>query len=280
MTGPKGKGPSRDWLNLCFSSQAKNKIRTWFKKEAKEENIEKGLELLQDEAKKEGYYLADLLEGGNYVETLFRRLAVSTEENLFETVGYGGLGAGHVVKRLIDGYKKIHEKDPDDQSLLDTFNTKSSKTKVKSSEHGIVVEGIDNVKIKLSRCCNPINGDPIIGYITKGRGVSIHRRNCPNVKELLLDKGRIIDVRWEDQKNERYNVHIVISAVNRNGLLTDIINVLNDNRVNATGMSAKSTKDGFAYVDVDIQITNKEQMQFIINRMSRVRNVIEVTRMN
>jgi len=277
MTGPKGKGPSRDWIGVVFTTSAKNKIRTWFKKEKREENIEKGLEMLEEEARKEGYRLSELLDGP-YIETLYRRFSIPNDETLFETVGYGGMVAAHFVKKLVESYRAHTNPQPREEELINSINKGTAKKQ--TYDHGVVVEGLGNIKIKLAHCCNPINGDPIIGYVTRGRGVSVHRRNCPNVKELLNDKARIIECRWASQKDEQFEVHLMLQALNRNGIITDVITFLNDGHFKTLGMNAKATKDGFAMVDLAIQVASRDQMQYIISNLSRIRGVIEVSRLN
>ncbi len=278
ITGPQGKGPSRDWLNIAQTTSAKNKIRQWFKKEKKEENIENGLEMLETEAKRLGYRLEDLIDV-DYIDTIFRRLSVTNKENLYETVGYGGMTANQTIQKLITEYKK-HFKSAEEPTLEEMQSSIITKPKTRYSEHGVVIEGVDNAKIKLAKCCNPINGDPIIGYITRGGGVSVHRKSCPNMKDLIMQKERIIHVEWEDTREEVYQVDLIITAIDRVGLINDIIMTLNDNRVMTLKLGAKKTKDDMAIMNISVQVTNKEEMEFIIGKLSGIRSVAEVSRTN
>ncbi|MBR5507230.1 MAG: bifunctional (p)ppGpp synthetase/guanosine-3',5'-bis(diphosphate) 3'-pyrophosphohydrolase [Clostridia bacterium] len=271
-------GPSRDWLKIVKTSQARNKIHQWFKKEKREENIIKGKELLEKEVKRQGY--GDLgLTSPDYIEMLVKRYGFACTDDLFSNIGYGGIQLNNVISKLKDEYKKRNT-DPEKKLLEITADTQKKGSK-SSSSGGIIVKGVDNCLIRYSGCCNPVPGDKIVGYITRGRGVSIHRQDCVNISALYTDdeeKKRMIDVFWEDSKEEFYVAHLKVVGSDRNGLLIDVANAINDSTVTLKSLNARATKNQMAIIETSVEIKNTDQLDHLINKIKNVKDIIDVSR--
>ncbi len=270
-------GPSRDWLQIVKTSQARNKIHQWFKKESREENIVKGKDMLEKEVKRQGYGALGLTSP-EYIEILVKRYGFACTDDLYSNIGYGGVQLNNVISKLKDEYKKRNT-DPE-KKLLEINNT-PKKTGKSSSSSGVVVNGADNCLIRFSGCCNPVPGDKIVGYITRGRGVSVHRQDCVNIAAAYTDdeeKKRLIDVFWEDCKEDFYLAHLKISANNRNGLLIDIANAMSDVKVNMKSLNARTTKDELAIIEASIEIKNTTQLDNLMTKLNNIKDIIEVTR--
>jgi len=270
-------GPSKDWLKIVKTSQARNKIHQWFKKEKREENIEKGMEMLEKEIKRQGY--GDLgLTSDEYIEMLVKRYGFTSSEDLYSNIGYGGIQLSNVITKLKDEYKKRNT-DPE-LKLLETTNSAAKKAK-KSSGNGIVVQGIDNCLIRYSKCCNPVPGDKIIGYITRGRGVSIHRQDCVNVTALYTDdeeKKRLMDVFWENTDQELFLANLKIVGNDRDGLLIDAATAMTESKVTVKAINARSTKDSMAIIEASVEIKDTVQLDNLINKLKNIKDVVDVTR--
>ena len=275
ITSDNSKGPSRDWLKFVKSSSAKNKINSWFKKAEKAQNIEKGKELIEKEIKRIGYTHSDLFKN-QYIEPMLDRYKYKNLDDMYAAVGFGANSAVKIIARVLQEYRKEHEEENIEEKLEQLNKTRTRKQKVSNS--GVVVKGIDNCLVKLSKCCNPLPGDEIIGYITKGRGVSVHRKDCVNVKDLLTEENRIIDVKWYEEAKENYNVNIEIFANDRNGLLVDILNTIKETKAKLMGVNTKTTKERIAIIDVNIEIENIEELNKLIKLIKEVDSVYEVKR--
>ncbi len=271
----KSKGPSRDWLKFVKSTSAKNKIQSWFKKEQKTENIEKGKELIEKEIKRIGMTHSDLFKT-NYVEKMLERYKYKTIEDMYASVGFGANSAVKIIAKMLQEYREEHEEENIEEKLEELKQQKEGKQKPSTS--GIVVKGIENCLVKLSKCCNPLPGDEIIGYITKGRGVSVHRKDCVNVNDLISEENRIIDVKWYEEAKESYNVNIQILANDRTGLLLEILNIISTSRAKLMGVNTKTTKDKIAIMDLNIEIENIEELNKVIRNIKKVDSVYEVKR--
>jgi len=269
-------GPSRDWLKIVKTSQARNKINQWFKKENREENIVKGKEMLEKEVKRQG--LGDLgLTSPGYIERVVKRYGFTCADDLYSNIGYGGVQLTNVITKLKDEYKKDNV--DTEKVLLDI--TSPQKKPGKSSSDGVVVKGVDNCLIRYSKCCNPLPGDKIVGYITRGRGVSIHRQDCINISALYTDdaeKKRMIEVLWENSENEFYLAHLKIVGTDRNGLLIDAANVMNDCKVVVKAINARTTKDRMAIIEASVEIKNTNQLDTLIKKLKSVKDIVDVTR--
>ena len=275
ITSDNSKGPSRDWLKFVKSTKAKNKINGWFKKAEKSENIEKGKDLIEKEIKRIGMSHSDLFKQ-EYIDAMLDRYKYKNIEDMYAAVGFGANSAVKVIARMLQEYRKEHQEENVEEKIEELRKQKESKQKPSSS--GVVVEGIDNCLVKLSKCCNPLPGDEIIGYITKGRGVSVHRKDCVNVKDLLTEENRIIDVKWYEEAKENYNVTLEVLANDRKGLLVDILNTVKETKANLMGVSTKTTKERIAIMEIDLEVENIEELNKVIRNIKKVDSVYEVRR--
>ena len=276
ITSDNSKGPSMDWLKFIKSAQAKNKINSWFKKEKKAENIEKGKTSIDKELKRLGLS-HDKLFKTDYITPMLNRYKYKDLDEMYAAVGFGANSAGKVIARMLIEYRKDHKEEEIEEKLEELSKAKTDK-KAKPSSNGIIVKGIDNCLVKLSKCCNPLPGDEIIGYITKGRGVSVHRKDCVNVKDLLKEENRIIDVSWVEEKQASYNVDIEISANDRSGLLADITKALTSAKANIVGINARAGKDRIAIIELTVETKNIDERNSILKALRKVDTVYEVTR--
>ena len=275
ITSDNSKGPSLDWLKFVKSTSAKNKIQQWFKKERKTENIEKGKESIERELKRIGIPYTELFKI-EYINPMLDRYKYKNLEEMYAAVGFGAMSATKVIARMLIEYRKEHKEDIVEQKLEELEQQK--ETKIKPSNSGIIVKGIDNCLVKLSKCCNPLPGDDIIGYITKGRGVSVHRTDCVNINELLKEEDRIIEVKWYNQEKVTYTVEIEVFANDRNGLLGDIIQKINDTKAKIIGVNAKATKERIAITEITLEIDSLDSLNKIIKELRKVDSVYEVKR--
>ena len=275
ITSDNSRGPSLDWLKFIKSSQARNKINSWFKKEKKEENIEKGKDLIEKEVKRLSIPYPELFKP-EYIKPMLERYKYENLDQMYLAVGFGANTATKVVARMLIEYRKDH-KEKNIEEEIENLNSRTAK-KPKSSNYGVIVKGIDNCLVKLSKCCNPLLGDEIVGYITKGRGVSIHRKDCPNVKELLKEGNRMIDVSWAKEEKVAYNVDIEVDANDRNNLLADIIKELGTVKAKLVAVNAKANKDRIAVINITVEIQDLDELNAIIKVIRKVDSVYEVKR--
>ena len=280
MTSQNSKGPSRDWLKIVKSSQAKTKINQWFRKQFKEENIVRGKEILEQYAKKKGYNLNELLKDKS-IQAVLRKSGLTSWDSLCATVGHGGIKEGQIVQRLIEEDQRGKAK----QIMPEQWGTdKAEKQTPKNSKSGIIVRGVGDLAVRFSKCCNPLPGDEIIGYITKGRGVSIHRTDCVNMIHLPeSEKERLIESEWLQScaVGERtYVTEIQVRAIDRMGIILDISKVLTDMKIHVKTLNARSTKDNEAVFNIKIEICNTEQLDIIIHKMLQIKDIIEIIRVS
>ena len=275
ITSDNSKGPSMDWLKFVKSSTAKNKIQQWFKKERKVENTEKGKDAIEKELKRIGISYTDLFKV-EYINPMLERYKYKNVDEMYAAVGFGAISATRIIARMLIEYRKEHKEDKIEEKIEELEVRKDKKEKPSGS--GIIVKGIDNCLVKLSKCCNPLPGDEIIGYITKGRGVSVHRKDCVNINELLKEENRIIDVQWYNQEKVKYTVEIEIYANDRNGLLADIVQKINDSKAKLLGVNARTNKERIALTEVTIEIDSLESLNKIIREIRKIDSVYEVNR--
>lgn len=273
ITNDNSKGPSRDWLKFVQSSSAKNKIQQWFKKHEKQQNIVKGKELIEREIKRIGM-MAENLFVQKYYNQALQRYAFKTLEDMYAAVGFGSITAGKIIAKTLEEYRKYHEEENVEKKIEEL----RTAPKAKPSKTGIVVKGIDNCLVKISRCCNPVPGDEIIGYITRGRGVTVHRKNCKNVKDLLEDEGRIIDVYWDERKDSSYNVDINIFANDRDGLLADIIKTIGNAEPKLIAVLAKTSKEKIVTVELTLEVRDINDLVKVQRELGKIDSVYEVKR--
>lgn len=270
-------GPSRDWLKIVKSSQARNKINQWFKKEKREENIIRGKEMIERELKKQGFTYSQLFKS-EWVEIVLRKYNFASLEDLYAGVGYGAITTNKVITRLREEFKKTLKPEEIEQILENIAQTRNERKKKNIPESGIVVKGIDNCLVRLSRCCNPVPGDEIIGYITRGRGVSVHRSDCINVSAGLEEEGRLIDVKWYSTNDVSYKADITIMSNDRTSLLLDVTNSIAELKIPIKAINARTTREQITVINLTLEITNTEQLEKIIKKLKKIDSVFEVTR--
>ncbi|MBR0351098.1 MAG: bifunctional (p)ppGpp synthetase/guanosine-3',5'-bis(diphosphate) 3'-pyrophosphohydrolase [Clostridia bacterium] len=275
ITSDNSTGPSRDWLKFVKSTKAKNKILSFFKKAQKSENIEKGKDLIDKEIKRIGLSHTELFKP-EFVDPCLEKYKYKNLEEMYAAVGFGANSAVKIISRILQEYKKAHEEENIEQKLEEL--TAKRVSKIKPSESGIIVKGIDNCLVKLSKCCNPLPGDEIVGYITKGRGVSVHRKDCVNVSDLLSEENRMIDVEWYNKNESEYNVDVEVFANDRSGLLVDILKELGTTKAKLMGVNTKTTKEKIAIIDMTIEIENLEELNKVLKAVRKVSSVYEVHR--
>jgi GTP diphosphokinase / guanosine-3',5'-bis(diphosphate) 3'-diphosphatase len=282
MTSQNSKGPSRDWLSIVKSTQAKNKINQWFKTELKEDNITKGKDLIIAYCKAKGLVISDIMKT-DFMNVVIRKYGFRDWDSVLAAVGHGGLKEGQIVNRLQEEYNKKYKKEITDENVLETVSDFKERMPHKKSKSGIVVEGIHDVAVRFSKCCSPVPGDEIIGFVTRGRGVSIHRTDCINVINLPEeDRVRLIDAEWNvsDGKNPGgvYTAEIKIFANNRTGVLVDVSKVLTENKIDVTSMNVRTSKQGTATISVSFEINSKDQLNEIIAKVRNVESVLDIER--
>jgi GTP pyrophosphokinase len=265
--------PSRDWLKLVKTSHAKNKIRTWFKKERRDENIEKGREMVEREIRRINVEQRILLKS-DLLEEVGRSFNLMSVEDVYAAVGYGGVSVHQVISRLREEYKRKHgEKEPED----DLPEIKPVRH-LRQPSPGVVIQGMDGLLMRVARCCNPVPGDEIIGLITRGRGVSIHRYDCPNVKQFTGDKGRLLEASWEGEAGISYPVEIEISANDRKNLLTDVMTAVNESKIEITAVSARADKKRDATIHMTLIVRDQVHLDQIMNKIKKIKEVYSVRR--
>lgn len=283
MTSQNSKGPSRDWLSIVKSTQAKNKINQWFKTELKDDNITRGKELVATYCKAKSIVLSDLLKP-EYINSVMQKYGFRDWESILAAIGHGGLKEGQVVNKLQEEYKKKHKKEITDDNVLENITeVRENKVPSKKSKSGIVVEGIHDVAVRFSKCCSPVPGDEIIGFVTRGRGVSVHRTDCINVINLPEeDRVRLIDAEWNmtdgKQPGGVYSAEIKIYAHNRTGVLVDLSKVFTENKIDVTSMNVRTSKQGTATISVGFEINGVDQLKEIVAKIRNVESVLDIER--
>ena len=284
MTSQNSKGTSRDWLNVVKSTQAKNKINQWFKNEFKEENIVKGKDLLNNYCRAKGINVIEVMKP-DYMEVIMRKYGFHDWESVLAAVGHGGLKEGQIINKMMEFYEKDHKKVLTNEEVLAAVaeNDPSKRPVRMKSKSGIVVKGIHDLAVRFSKCCSPVPGDEIVGFVTRGRGVSIHRTDCVNIINLPeLERERLIDAEWEgsaDQvTDEKYLAEIKIYANNRNGLLADISKALTEKNIDILSMNTRTNKQGLATLATSFEISNREELNRIIDKIRSIESVIDIER--
>lgn len=277
LTSKHSYGPSRDWLKLVQTSQAKNKIRQFFKKQRRDENIDKGRELVEKEIKAMDFDLKEILTAEN-LKRVADKFNFMNEEDMYAAVGYNGVTALQVANRLTEKWRKKRDMEQE-KDLANAVSELKALPQVRKRESGVRVSGIDNLLIRLSRCCNPIPGDDIVGFITKGRGVSVHRSDCTNINTDDA-QARLIPVEWETALNDRkeYNVDIEITGYDRRGLLNEVLQAVNETKTNISAVSGKSDRNKVATINMSIAIINVSHLQKVVDRIKQISDIYSVRR--
>ena len=282
-TSKSAPGPSRDWLNIAKSGSARTKIKQWYKRERREENVIRGREMLDDELKHNGLSLDDVLDEA-VMTPILRRLSYSNVEDLYAAIGYGGMTAVRAANRLKDEYARVQK--PDKKTTVDKLTEAAERREQAAAKqtgkpiHGVLVAGLDNCLVKFSRCCTPVPGDDIVGFITRGQGVSIHRRDCENYRSSIAspeNDGRWISVSWSDHITDSYVTTLTIIAKDRSGLVMDIATVLNSLNAKVRTLSARDNA-GTAFTTITLEIKNLAELKYVMSRLAAVPGVSEVMR--
>ena len=281
VTSNNSNGPSMDWLKIVKSTQAKNKINQWFKLQNKEENIIKGKELIDKYCKSKGIVLQDILKP-EYVEKVRLKYSYKDWNSLVASVGHGGLKEGQIVNKLVEEYNKTHRKEITDQDVLNSTIGEKAENKTHTSKSGIIVEGMDDVAVRFSKCCSPVPGDEIIGFVTRGRGVSIHRTDCINIINLPdFERGRLIEASWaadEGKQDGKYMTEIVIYAHNRVGILTDLSKIFTEKNIDVNSINSRTSKSEIATISMSFAIQGTEELNSLISRIRQIDSIIDIER--
>ncbi len=283
VTSQNSKGPSRDWLNIVKSTQAKNKINQWFRSELKEENITHGKELLIASCKAKGINFPDINKP-EYQEKILRKYGFHDWNSCLATIGHGGLKEGQIVNRMYEEYKRDHLSRITDEEVLETIAENREKEPVKHSKSGIIVKGLYDVAVHFSKCCSPVPGDEIVGFVTRGRGVSIHRTDCINVMNLSdMERERLIDAEWQHDDasnggNGLYRAEVKIYGNNRTGLLVDITKVFTEKGIDINAIHSKTSKQEIATIDVSFSTKGREELTSVIEKLRQIESVIDIER--
>lgn len=268
ITSSAAKGPSRDWLRFVKTSQAKSKIKAFFKKELKEENIRKGKDMLEKEAKIRGYVLGNLMLP-KWLDIIMQRYSISSVDDLYASVGYGGFTVNQILSKLIDFYKK------EERARVPAKKTGAVRS---MSSGSVIVKGHDDLLVRISKCCNPVPGDDIVGFISRGRGVAIHRKNCPNLKNI--EDYRLIEAHWANDNPAPFAVAMQIEARNANGLLAKVTMLISEMKLTITNMNARVDKAGNAIINLSVTVNNISEFDTIVNKIQSIPDVEKVFRSN
>lgn len=282
ITSQSAKGPNMDWLNIAKSNQAKSKIKSWLKKAKKDENINKGKELLEKELRKQGVVLSEITKGDSY-ERLAKRYNLHNSDDIYAAVGVGSISASSFVSRLKEENlgDKVKQSDEEIAKNIEEHIAKSDRVSKNESSYGITVKGESNLMIRFARCCNPVPGDEIQGYITKGRGVSVHRTDCSNLKSLIdYDPNKVVDVSWGMSKGASYVAEVRVKSDDRMGVLSDIMKVITDSGLHLNALNANSAKGNEALINIKVKIDSVEQLRELMKKIRRLKGVTDVFRVN
>ena len=283
LTSQNSKGPSRDWLNIVKSTQAKNKINQWFKKQFKEENIVRGKELIVSYCRSKNIELLNILKP-KYQQIVQKKYGFRDWDAVLAAIGHGGLKEGQVVNRLQEEYEKEHKKEITDETILEKISEANhQKVHIARSKSGIVVKGINDMAVRFSKCCNPVPGDEIVGFVTRGRGMSIHRTDCVNMLHLsAAERERLIDAEWEDTSDTegggQYLAELKMYADDRQGLLMDVTKVFTEEKIDVKSVNIRTSKKGTATLDMGFIVQGREQLDVVIKKLRQIESVIDIER--
>ena len=284
LTSQNSKGPSRDWLNVVKSTQARNKINQWCKNELKDDNIIKGRELLLSYCKAKAINQVDIMRP-EYMESIMKKFGFRDWESVLAALGHGGLKEGQIINKMKEMYDRDHPKELSDEEVIKAVEESAAAKQMlprSKTENGIVVKGIHDVAVRFSKCCSPVPGDEIIGFVTRGRGISIHRTDCVNIINLPeIERSRLIDAEWQDESIDgkgRYFAEITIYANNRNGLLADVSRALTEKNIDIQSMNTRTSKQGVATMNVAFEISSKEELNRVIDKLHNIESVLSIER--
>ena len=283
LTSQNSKGPSRDWLNIVKSTQAKSKINSWFKKEFKEDNIIRGKDLISAYCKSKGINLPDVLKP-KYQQIVQKKYGFRDWDAVLAAIGHGGLKEGQVVNKMLEEYRKDHPIQLTDEDVLNNVPSENKDKAVpQKSKSGIIVKGLYDVAVHFSKCCSPVPGDEIVGFVTRGRGVSIHRTDCINIINLSdMERERLIDAEWQHDEESGssglYRAEIKIYGNNRTGLLVDITKIFTEREIDIDSIHSKTSKQGIATIDVSFSTKGREELTSVVERLRQIESIIDIER--
>ena len=281
ITSQNSKGPSRDWLNIVKSTQARNKITQWFIQELKDENVSRGKELIADYCKSKGINTAELNKP-EYKEAVMKKYGFHEWDAVYAAVGHGGVKEGQIVNKLIEVYEADHKRHVTDEDIMESVNEGVKKpSRFRAGSTGIIVKGMDDLAVRFSKCCSPVPGDEIVGFVTRGRGISIHRSDCKNLASLCEhDRGRIIEAEWqvEEEISGKYPAEITIYANNRNGLLVDVSRVLTENNISIVSLNTRVNKQGIATMNIAFEVSTRDELSKLIDKLRQIQSIKDIER--
>ena len=279
LTSSSSRGPNIDWLNIANSNQARTKIKQWLRKARREENLERGKEMLDKECKKQSLVFSDLCKGPLY-DKLLKRYHLNNVEEIYVAVGEGELLSSTVISKLKENVVKQVTEEELNKNIEEQIAKTERQTKKKQS-YGVTVKGLNNIMVRFARCCNPVPGDDIAGYITKGRGVSVHRKDCSNFKAIVeKQREKVVDVSWGTEKGAAYVAELEVKAEDRMCLLSDVMLVITDSNLSLLSLNAKSGKNGVANINIQVKIDNIEQLKELMKKIRRIQGILDVYRVN
>ena len=279
LTSSSSRGPNIDWLNIANSNQARSKIKQWLRKARREENLERGKEMLEKECKKQSLVFSDLCKGPLY-DKLLKRYHLNNVEEIYVAVGEGELLSSTVISKLKENVVKQVTEEELNKNIEEQIAKTERQTKKKQS-YGVTVKGLNNIIVRFARCCNPVPGDDIAGYITKGRGVSVHRKDCSNFKAIVeKQREKVVDVSWGTEKGTAYVAELEVKAEDRMCLLSDVMLVITDSNLSLLSLNAKSGKNGVANINIQVKIDNIEQLKELMKKIRRLQGILDVYRVN
>ena len=279
LTSSSSRGPNIDWLNIANSNQARSKIKQWLRKARREENLERGKEMLEKECKKQSLVFSDLCKGPLY-DKLLKRYHLNNVEEIYVAVGEGELLSSTVISKLKENVVKQVTEEELNKNIEEQIAKTERQTKKKQS-YGVTVKGLNNIMVRFARCCNPVPGDDIAGYITKGRGVSVHRKDCSNIKAIVeKQREKVVDVSWGTEKGTAYVAELEVKAEDRMCLLSDVMLVITDSNLSLLSLNAKSGKNGVANINIQVKIDNIEQLKELMKKIRRLQGILDVYRVN
>ena len=284
ITSQNSKGPSRDWLKIVKSTQAKNKINQWFKQELKEDNIIKGKEMLAQYARGKGKNISDYTKPA-YMEAVMHKYSFRDWDSVLAAIGHGGLKEGQVLNKLMEGYEKEHKKELTDEKVLEAVSeAKDKQLHIGKSKGGIVVRGVDDVAVRFAKCCSPIPGDEIVGFVTRGRGITVHRTDCINMISLNeMDRSRLIEAEWQtpsSAENGLYTVEINIYANNRTGLIVDLSRLFTERKIDIASMNSRICLHGVLTLSMSFVVHSAEELKSLMEKIRQVESVVDIERTN
>ena len=281
ITSQNSKGPSRDWLAMVKSTQARNKINQWYKNEYKADNLQKGKAAMEDYCRAKGINLSELLVP-DFMEKTLKRYNYTEWDTLMAAVGHGGLREGQIVNRLLEEKRRVEEKNRSDSDVLEEIRDKKNNEEYESPKGTIKVRGIHDVAVRFSKCCSPVPGDDIVGFVTRGRGISIHRTDCINVVNMSeTDRVRLIDAEWveaEGKSNFEFTTEINVYAMERNGLIFDLSKVFNEEDISIKGMLARTSKAGKSTIDISFNVKSKDDLNRLVSKIRNIQGVLDIQR--